>query len=448
MVSQLTTAQRLSLTNAPNTIDFRSEPKTHPLHHLYRDGRKRHQLLQWFKRAFGTEIAIDMLAGRVVPLHVGDGAEPRGSEHVTDDSYLERLRLLPRLDEQGDGMKSFVGMLLNILYGHHDIIFLDEPEAFLHPPQARLLGTFLGRERPANVQIFVATHSADFIRGALESSDPHLRIARICRQNDIGQITELATGEIERSWSDPVLRFSNVIDGLFHEKVVVCEADGDCRFYAAITEALRNPENHPYLRDVMFVQAGGKGGIPKLVAALKALAVPVSAVVDFDVFRQIEQLDAIIAALGGKSAEYDDDIRAVRENINKLGSRPNAREIKEEIGKLLSELDDGASELPRQLEKKLRDAIKAPPGWARAKTTGLGILDRDTKPRGQTLLERFKRIGLFVVPVGEIESFESNQTATKNDWVAAVLEAHRQDMATASSLSEARAFVGGFIAKE
>jgi predicted ATPase len=36
-------------------------------------------------------------------------------------------------------MRSFVGVLLNAFISKHSVLLIDEPEAFLHPPQARLL---------------------------------------------------------------------------------------------------------------------------------------------------------------------------------------------------------------------------------------------------------------------------------------------------------------------
>jgi hypothetical protein len=39
-------------------------------------------------------------------------------------------------------------MLISILVADRDTVFLDEPEAFLHPPQAILIGRILMQEAP------------------------------------------------------------------------------------------------------------------------------------------------------------------------------------------------------------------------------------------------------------------------------------------------------------
>ena len=64
---------------------------------------------------------------------------------------------MPRLDQQGDGMKSFMGLLLNIVASAYPVVLVDEPEAFLHPPQARLIGRMLGDEKDPGAQVLVAT---------------------------------------------------------------------------------------------------------------------------------------------------------------------------------------------------------------------------------------------------------------------------------------------------
>lgn len=119
---------------------------------------------------------------------------------------------------------------MHVMLGRNFISLVDEPEAFLHPPQARLLGRLLGAERADYLQLFVATHSADFLRGALDSNDQNIRIIRLRREGEVNKVTELTPDDLRRSWADPTLRYSNVLDGVFHEQVVVCEADGDCRF--------------------------------------------------------------------------------------------------------------------------------------------------------------------------------------------------------------------------
>src|SRR5690606_12158093 len=128
--------------------------------------------------------------------------------------------------------------LLHALVVEHPVVLIDEPEAFLHPPQARLLGQMLVKEAPENRQLFVATHSSDFLRGLLDTDSSRVRVVRIQRVGDVNPIKELDNEGVKNVWGDPILRYSNILDGLFHSKVIVCEGDADCRFYAATMDAV------------------------------------------------------------------------------------------------------------------------------------------------------------------------------------------------------------------
>jgi hypothetical protein len=61
------------------------------------------------------------------------------------------------------------------------------------------------------------------------------------------------------------MRFSSVLSGVFHKRVMICEADADCMFYNAILDlpAVKG-ELEP---DVLFIHAAGKHRMAILAAA-------------------------------------------------------------------------------------------------------------------------------------------------------------------------------------
>lgn len=155
-------------------------------------------------------------------------------EDRLSDSYLKRLRdqNLP-LTAQGDGMRSFATVILRTLApAAMSIILLDEPEAFLHPPQARLLGELIAKERPIGRQLFIATHSQDVLQGLLNVAPDNLRIIRLQRSGVVNKVKELDKYLTKKISADPIMRFSSVLSGVFHKRVIVCESDSDCMFTA------------------------------------------------------------------------------------------------------------------------------------------------------------------------------------------------------------------------
>src|SRR5205807_2215869 len=123
-------------------------------------------------------------------------------------------------------------------------------------------------------QLILATHSGDFLRGLLTDENASIRIIRIRREGNINFAHELRPEDVKNVWNDPLLRHSNVLDALFHEVAIVCEGEADCRFYAAVGDAIvrRTDTKSP---DAMFIHGGGKDKMPNIVRALKALDVPV-----------------------------------------------------------------------------------------------------------------------------------------------------------------------------
>lgn len=47
------------------------------------------------------------------------------------NAYVNAVREKPLLDKQGDGMKSYAGILFEAIVADLDITLIDEPEAFL-----------------------------------------------------------------------------------------------------------------------------------------------------------------------------------------------------------------------------------------------------------------------------------------------------------------------------
>ncbi|MGE0679382.1 MAG: AAA family ATPase, partial [Candidatus Binatia bacterium] len=92
------------------------------------------------KRAFVQEIALDFTVPQRLRLRVGNDF----SELPTDPRDAAPIvAQYEKLDEQGDGIRSFVGIVTAILVSKRSVFLIDEPEAFLHPPHAFRIGEFL-----------------------------------------------------------------------------------------------------------------------------------------------------------------------------------------------------------------------------------------------------------------------------------------------------------------
>lgn len=434
----LSADERLQICNPPGNIALARDNPSHPVHFLLRDDKLELRLSAKFRKAFGVDLVVHRNAGSQVPLHVGERPTPSATEDRASISYIERLEKLPTLHSQGDGMRSFAGVLLATSVGRESIMLIDEPEAFLHPPQARLLGTTLVQDRNRERQLFIATHSTDIVRGVLDTENSDVRVIRIRRKGATNTVRLLSNDRIKELWGDPLLRYSNILDGLFHESVVVCEGDADCRFYAAVLDAvLVGREDDVRRPDLMFTHCGGKARLPVVIRALREVDVPVKAVADFDVLSEQEPLKAIVEALGIDWSAVEGDWRTVKTAIDVKKPDLSTSQVKSQIDAVIDKIK--TSIFPPNAKAEIQLVLKQSSAWAHAKVVGKTFVPSgDATKACERLLAKLRAGGLHVVEVGELEGYVRSEGGHGPKWVNAVLT---RPLATDPELESARKFV-------
>lgn len=430
--------QRLEAANPAPNIRLLEDAPSHPIHFLMSDDSLESSLSQSFRMAFGSDLILNRGAGSVAPLHVGEKPHVQAGEDRVSVGYLRRLGALPQIQSQGDGMRSFTGVLLRTMVGRESILLVDEPEAFLHPPQARLLGQILVKEKKPNRQIFIATHSGDVLRGALDSNGSNVSVVRLRRSGDKNHVRKLDKLKLTELWGDPLLRYSNILDGVFHEKVVVCEADSDARFYAALSDAIFGDLAANTKRpDVMFTHCGGKDRVAMVVKALHELDVPVAAVLDFDVLNNEKTIRSIFEAAGGDWTAVAPQYQLVKKSVD--GKKPDltVEEIRDQILTLLANTTDQSA--LADLKGRVSAVLRRGTAWSAAKGIGsASVPSGDPTNALRILLERLSASGIFVVEVGELECFCKSIGNHGPKWINKVLEL---DLKDDPDLENARNFV-------
>lgn len=439
----LTADERLQAANPANSIAVVREPPVHPVHYLLRDDRLEEKLSAQFRKAFGADLVVNRVAGSQVPLHVGQRPTPADGQDRLSYDYVRAVEQLPQLHLQGDGMRSFAGVLLYTSVGRESILLIDEPEAFLHPPQARLLGRMLVMDKPELRQLFIATHSGDILRGVLDAGSASVRVVRIRRSGEVNRVRQLDNAKIAELWGDPLLRYSNILDGLFHEKVIVCEADSDARFYSAIADALLEIAAADARRpDVMFTHCGGKDRLSVVVRALREVDVPVAVAVDFDVLNNDQPLRTIVEAAGGDWTAVQPDWNQVKAAVDSKKAELSAQEVRDEIEGILSGVT-GAS-FPKSARDAIQKTFRRSSPWATAKEVGKAFVPAGQPTQAyERLLATLNGWGIFIVEVGELESFARSVGNHGPKWVNAVL---KKDLSQDPELEAARQYVAKLLA--
>ena len=424
----LSTEERLSVFNDIKLPNYYEEVSTHPLHRIYRDRKLEQKLNEIFVRSFRRSIRLNREAGSVSSLELGEGA-------IHGQDVAKNQFEYARLQEQGDGVRAFAGVIGSVLASDADLLLIDEPEAFLHPPQIAILARLLVREGPAGRQQFIATHSIDFLRAILDQRERPVRILRLSRGANGGDVKELSSEALRKVWQDSLLRHSRVLDGLFHDGVVVCESDSDCHFYAALLEAIE--EDDLIRRDLAFVHGASKSRIPTIVRALKAIGVPTRVVTDFDILGSERDLEQICEALGGAWGDLQRDYKVVKSSIEQRRTELSTAETREAISSALNRVK--SSSIPDGTIKEIKQIIGKSSAWSEAKKLGKTFIPTgDASAVYQQLEVKLRDLGLFIVPVGELDSFYRSSANHGPAWLPDVLEL---DLRTAPELAEARDFV-------
>jgi len=209
-IANIDTAARLTICKPPNSIK-RTGAKHHPIHYAAFNGEYRKWLSESFKRAFGVELIPNTQYGSEIPLCIGDSVKLSDSfedEQQRLEAYAAILETYKQVHNQGDGIKSFTGILLYLMLDYYCTYLIDEPESFLHPPQARVMGQIIGSSLAENQQAFISTHSDEVIKGLLEVCPNRIKIVRITRENDTNYFSVLDNEQFQEVWSDPLLKYS------------------------------------------------------------------------------------------------------------------------------------------------------------------------------------------------------------------------------------------------
>lgn len=261
---------------------------------LLTDDPRRQSLRDVLFDAFGLYLGMDISEGASIHLRYGNTPPP--NERTVEDATLEWMRNARPIHQWSDGMKAFTGMLLVLRAGDPKIMIIDEPEAFLHPTLAYKLGREIAQTASqGDKQVFVSTHSSQFLMGAIQSG-AKVNVVRLTYQQGSATARMLSNEDIRVMMQEPLLRSANALSGVFYEGVVVTEADADRAFYQEINERLLAEETGRGAPNTLFLNANGKDSVNKIVGPLRALGIPVAAILDIDALNPATNFPVLLEA--------------------------------------------------------------------------------------------------------------------------------------------------------
>lgn len=215
--------------------------------------------------------------------------------------------------------------------------------------------------------------------------------------------SRLDSAQLKALWTDPALKYTNVLDGLFHRLVVVAEAEGDCAYLSAAIDCEGREEDPLPRNEILFVPTGGKDGMAKVSAALSAVNVPVVAAPDLDMLSDQKKLQNLVKSVGGFWTEE-------MANLWKLATADlNAPREPAKVGHVLdaivSALEGKRSNQFSAGDKELVLAQLRTQGspWASVKDHGMSAFRGSARKAASTLLTLLDEAGVVLVEEGELE---------------------------------------------
>ncbi|HRG77143.1 MAG TPA: hypothetical protein PLX69_21470 [Leptospiraceae bacterium] len=257
----------------------------HFMKFLHKDGNKRlDEFRKVIKDFFGFFPVFDLRNNSNIKLtfskeHPGKHELRRDEDESKE--FLEK-NTIP-ISNFSHGRRATTGILSKVISSEYNLLLIDEPDAFLHPPLAKRLGKYLTNytsEQDGNT--FVATHSSDFLMGCIESGK-EVNIIRLTHSDNESTVRCIDFKELKILMSDPLVRSTQFLNSLFYQGVVICEADADRVFYNEIYQKLLNSNSKECIDSIVFLNAQNKPTVRRIVNPLRKMGIPAVAVVDIDI---------------------------------------------------------------------------------------------------------------------------------------------------------------------
>jgi predicted ATPase len=377
---------RLSLTTASGAQKMSDRPQS-TIAAIFKDDALRSKISKVIYDAFDQHLVIDATQLGTLSYAFSTDCAPKELERSFTDEAIAFFERTEPLAQASDGTRAFVGVITEVLAGEADVIFIDEPEAFLHPGLAYALGREVALNVNEGKQLFAATHSPQFLMGCL-SAGTDINVVRLSRRDGQMTVNLLDSNTLSRMMSEPLLRSSNVISGLFYNAAIVVEGDSDRSFYEEIN--LRLDHEGKGIKHPVFINSHSKQTAPEISRTLRHAGVPTAMILDLDWLKEGGTVQAkYFAGMGLQQTSWH----------SVSAARSQTRQDLEATGKNYK------------------------------REGGLDLLTGGARASADDFLDHMAEYGLFTVRRGELEAWLSNLPVSraKQGWLEVIFGAMGND---------------------
>lgn len=391
------TEERLTICKKQRNYGMDSNSSNYLSSFKYNDELLR-SLADKVQKLFKKDIYLDaQTLGDRLLFRVGENFDNVRNKPISNKSEARSLFAEDALDNQGDGLKSFVSTFLSLNYGNNDVLLLDEPEAFLHPPLARQLGEMIGESQNESKTVFVATHSVEILKGIL-SKCKNVSVIRITQpephKNEIKLVNQDVLNTILQN---PLLRVSRVLEGVFCDRVIITEAESDELVYQELIEKIF-PES-----GLFFAHGQNKQTLATIARLYQKIGVKHEIITDFDVLRKTDELSQFLRLMPITEREqqkFESHATKLREIIN--NSVPQKGIEKERL---------------KAIQKEKRNQVYH--------REGIYFFDKKEQKLIINSLNELSSFHLHILPTGELETILIDfgiKYQEKSKWIISAID--------------------------
>lgn len=252
-----------------------------------------------------------------------------------------------------------------------------------------------------------------------------------------------------------MVRTEAIFDGMFADGVIIVESDGDRAVYQAVWESVTQEVQ----LDLLFVPVNGKGAMADIATFFNALQIPVAIIPDLDLIRDDGVIPKLLSAMSVDETVVStirEACRLVADAIRSVPPTITPQEVNDEIQricdlpKVWQNNDDGT------VMRKLSGLSNKIDRMRKFKTGGIAAYIGE-HPAIADQLEDVKKelwkVGVFIVPVGELESWLSTDfmkdgpsRGKKQEWADEASNRIRQRPDEAGLISDFIRTVAAFVA--
>lgn len=294
-----------------------------------------------------------------------------------------------------DAISSGEREILNFLFGlfldeiGNNVIVIDEPELHLHPKwQKQLINILRTEATTRNIQIFIATHSADFI-----SYDMLNNIFKIDRKDGGSACYRIEeTFQQENDSARKKLAVINATNNgkiFFANYVILVEGITDEIVFRKILKSEFDDEGEYDTEGIEIVNVGGKGNFKNFEQVIDALNIPKSRIADYDHLKEFK-------------GEMSQRLRVIeeREMIESIGEK-NKKEVTKDF---LKSLELFCKKTECDGTDELRNSYRVFRGFFE-KIKKERELDENERKEIYDFIEKKYSDNIYILKKGEIENY-------------------------------------------